>query len=72
MIKAGECRQQKHTQHAPSAKTECDYLNDWIKNGHIHKNLTKTVNPRDIAGERRRRIRMNLLPKKKKKKKSFG
>ena len=38
-----ECRQQKHTQHAPSTKTECDYLNGWIKkkNGHIRKNLTQ-------------------------------
>ena len=27
----GECLQQKHTQHAPSTKTECDYLNGWIK-----------------------------------------
>ena len=27
----GECRQQKHTQHTPSTKTECDYLNGWIK-----------------------------------------
>ena len=27
----GECRQQKHTQHAPSMKTECNYLNGWIK-----------------------------------------
>ena len=24
-------RQQKHTQHAPFTKTECDYLNVWIK-----------------------------------------
>ena len=31
----------KHTQHAPSTKTECDYLNGWIKNGHIRKNLTQ-------------------------------
>ena len=31
-----------HTQHAPSTKTECDYLNGWIKkNGHIRKNLTQ-------------------------------
>ena len=22
----------KNTQHAPSTKTECDYLNGWIKN----------------------------------------
>ena len=36
-----ECRKQEHTQHAPSTKTECDYLNGWIKkNGHIRKNLT--------------------------------
>ena len=38
MSKTGECRQQKHTQHAPSTKTECDYLN-----GHIRKNLSKNV-----------------------------
>ena len=32
----------RHTQHASSTKTECDYLNGWIKkNGHIRKNLTK-------------------------------
>ena len=62
MSKTGECRQQKHTQHAPSTKTECDYLNGWIKNGHIRKNLTqKVVNPRDIAGERRRRRRRSNI-----------
>ena len=27
----GDCRQQKHTQHALSTKTECDTLNGWIK-----------------------------------------
>ena len=27
----GECQQQKHTQHAPSTKMECDYLKGWIK-----------------------------------------
>ena len=27
----GECRQQKHIQHAPSKKVECDYLYGWIK-----------------------------------------
>ena len=40
----GECWQQKHTQHAPSLKTDCGYLNSWIKknqNGHIGKNLTQ-------------------------------
>ena len=26
----GECKEQEHTQYAPSKKTECDYLNGWI------------------------------------------
>ena len=40
MSLTGECWQQKHTQYAPSIKTECDYLNCWIflKNGHTSKN----------------------------------
>ena len=43
--------QQKHTKHALSTKTECDYLNGWIeKNGHIYKNLTQNGEPTDIAG----------------------
>ena len=43
----------------PSTKTECDYLDGWIKNGHIIcKNLTQNGEPRDIGGERRRRRRM--------------
>ena len=49
----GQCWQQKHTQHVPSTKMECDYLYGWIKkkNGHICTNLTqKMVNSRDIAG----------------------
>ena len=54
----GECRQQKHTQHTPSTKTECDYLNGWIKKwSHTQISHPKMVNPRDIAGERRRRRR---------------
>ena len=33
---------------------ECDYLNGWIKNGHIHTQISpKMVNPRDIAGEQK-------------------
>ena len=36
-------------------KMECDYLNGLNKNGHIRKNLTKIMNPRDTAGEHRRR-----------------
>ena len=49
----GECRQQKHTQHAPSLKTECDYLNGWIEKwSHTQKSHPKVVNSRDIAGER--------------------
>ena len=52
MSQTGECRQQKHTQHAPPTKTECDYLNGWIKKrSHTQKSHPKVVNPRDIAGE---------------------
>ena len=43
MSKTGECRQQEHTQHAPSTKTECDYLYGWIKKGsytHISLSLS--------------------------------
>ena len=49
MSKAGECQQQKHTQHAPSTKMECDYLSGWIKKK-SHKNPTKNCEPKDIAG----------------------
>ena len=46
-----------------STKTECDYLNGWIKKrSYTQKSHPKVVNPRDIAGERKK--------KKKKKKKS--
>ena len=39
-----------------SMKTECDYLNGWIKKrSHTWKSHPKMVNPRDKAGERRRR-----------------
>ena len=56
MSQTGECRQQKHTQHAPSTKTECDYLNGWIKKrSHTQKSHPKMVNPRDIAGEHRKK-----------------
>ena len=36
----------KHPQHAQSTKTECDYLNGWIKNDHIRKNLTQNGEPK--------------------------
>ena len=56
MSLTGECRQQKHTQHAPSTKTECYYLNGWIKKrSHTQKSHPKVVNPRDIAGERQKK-----------------
>ena len=58
MSLTGECRQQKHIQHAPSTKTECYYLNGWIKKrSHTQKSHPKMVNLRDIAGECRRRRR---------------
>ena len=65
-----DCRQEK-THTAPSTKTECDYLNGWIKKQNKRKNkqtnkktvtyakiLPKMVSPRDIAGERRSRRRL--------------
>ena len=73
----GECRQQKHTQHAPSTKMECDYLNGWIKKrSHSQESHPKVVNPRDIAGERKKKQqktkknnkKINKAKKKKKKK----
>ena len=46
----------KHTQHAASTKTECDYLNGWIEKPATYAKISpKMVNPRDIAGEHRRR-----------------
>ena len=42
----GECRQQKHTQHAPSTKMECEYLNGWIKiRSHTQKSHPKSGEP---------------------------
>ena len=40
-----------------SMKTECDYLNGWIKERKISP---KMVNPKDVAGERRSRIKNKL------------
>ena len=51
----GECQQQKHTQHAPSMKTECDHFSGWINNGHMHKNLTQNGEPkRDSWGTQKK------------------
>ena len=56
MSQMGECQHQIHTQHAQSMKTECDYLNGWIKKAVIYAKISpKTVNSRDIAGECRRK-----------------
>ena len=45
----------KNSQHAPSMKTECDYLStSMIGIKKTRKNLTEMVNPRDTARERRR------------------
>ena len=60
MSQIDECQQQKHTQHIPSLKMECNKLYSWIlkKIGHIHKNLknkqTKKIimNPRYLAGSK--------------------
>ena len=42
----------KHTQHAPSTKTECDYLNGWIKKTVTYTKISpEMVNHRDLARE---------------------
>ena len=46
MSLTGECRQQKHTQHAPSTKMEYDYLHGWIKKPlHMQKSHPKWCTP---------------------------
>ena len=35
----------QHTQHAPSTKTECDYLSGWIKKQSHMQNLTQNGEP---------------------------
>ena len=50
MSYTGECRQQKHTQHAPPTKTEYDYLYGWINKTVTYAKISpKMVNVRDIA-----------------------
>ena len=61
MSKVGECRQQEHTQHAPSMKTECDCLFGWIRNGQIRKNLTQNDEPQRYIWEYRRRSDCSIL-----------
>ena len=59
----GKCRQQKHTQHAPSTKTECDYLN-----GHICKDLTPNGEPQRYRWGTQKKKEKKKKKKKKKKK----
>ena len=49
----GECHQQNHTQSAPSTKTVCGYLYEWIKYCCILKILTKNGKPRRYCWKRR-------------------
>ena len=52
------------TQHAPSMKTECDYLYGWIKNwSHTQKSHPNMVNPRDLAGKAEEEEEEELLTK---------
>ena len=60
MFLTDECRQQKQTQHAPSTKTECDYITSMVglnTNQNKTKKVTytkissKMVNPKDGAGK---------------------
>ena len=45
-----------------STKTECDYLNSWIKKrSHTQKSHPKVVNPRDTAGEHTHKKKSSLV-----------
>ena len=53
----GNCRKQKHTQHAPSPRAECDYPCGWINKTKQQQQTVKhakispeMVSPRGIAG----------------------
>ena len=43
MFCTGECLQQKHTENAPSMRTECDYLFDWIKKKVTHATISPNM-----------------------------
>ena len=61
MFQTAESWQQKHTQHAPSTKTECDYLYYWIeKRSPTQKSHRKWWTQR-YSWERRRRRRAGTL-----------
>ena len=54
-----------------STKTECDYLNGWIKKkkiGHIRKNLTQTGEPQRCSWGTQKKKKKKKEKKKKKKK----
>ena len=53
----------KHTQHKPSTKRECDYLNGWIKkSSHIRKNLNqKWWTPKIYLGNAEKEFLMHLV-----------
>ena len=54
----GESRQQKHTQHAPSMKMECDYLTGWIKKNKMFLIVHNAF--RDMQHARMRRMRCRV------------
>ena len=52
----------KNTQHAPSTKTECDYLNGWIKKkDHIRKNLTQSGEPQRFSWGMQKKNHLHLV-----------
>ena len=60
MSETGECQQQKHTQHAPPTKMECDYLNGLNKKRlHTQKSHPNWCTPTDVGGECRRSWSIN-------------
>ena len=51
----------KNSDHSPYMKMECDCLYGWIKDRHIHKNLTQNGEPRIKVGTQKKK-KLQLLP----------
>ena len=68
----GECQQQKHTQHAPSMKMECDYLYRWTnkqsptspkKRSYTQKSHPKWGTPEMYLGmQKKKKLWQTMLP----------
>ena len=54
---------QKHTQHAPSTKTECDYLHGWIKTKQQQKIGLKLTPPPPQKKKKKKKKEKKVKPR---------